>query len=197
MRPAVGKGLVAGVIVAGVVGLAALGILPILEAALLGAFAVLMAGILDLREAVRAIDLNVIVLIAAAFGLGRALEVTGLAGLAAGGLVQVFGGLGTWGALLGLVVATLILTELITNNAAAVLVFPIALEVAAGAGIDPRSAALALAVAASASFLTPIGYQTNTMVYGPGGYRFTDYLRLGLPLTILVCLMLPVLAAAL
>jgi di/tricarboxylate transporter len=90
------------------------------------------------------------------------------------------------GALFALVAATILLTELITNNAAAALMFPIALSTAASLGVDPRPLALAVAVAASASFLTPIGYQTNTMVYGPGGYRFQDYSRLGLPLTVLV-----------
>jgi di/tricarboxylate transporter len=81
---------------------------------------------------------------------------------------------------------TLALTEVVTNNAAAVLVFPIALAAAQEHGLAVRPMALAVAIAASASFLTPIGYQTNTMVYGPGGYRFTDYARLGLPLTLLV-----------
>ena len=82
----------------------------------------------------------------------------------------------------------MLLTELITNNAAAVLVFPIAISTAAAAGLDPRPFAVTVAVAASASFLTPVGYQTNTMVYGPGGYRFLDYLRLGLPMSVLVLL---------
>jgi di/tricarboxylate transporter len=77
---------------------------------------------------------------------------------------------------------------LITNDAAAVLVFPIAMSTAAAAGLDPRPFAVTVAIVASASFLTPVGYQTNTMVYGPGGYRFLDYLRLGMPMSILVLL---------
>ena len=76
------------------------------------------------------------------------------------------------------------LTELVTNNAAAVVMFPIALAVAGPAGVDPRTMAIAVGVAASASFVTPIGYQTNTMVYGPGGYRFGDYVRVGLPVSL-------------
>jgi len=88
--------------------------------------------------------------------------------------------------LAAVVFATLALTELITNNAAAVLLFPIGIAAAHQAGVDPRPFAIAVALSASASFLTPIGYQTNTMVYGPGGYRFGDYARLGLPLTLLV-----------
>jgi di/tricarboxylate transporter len=96
--------------------------------------------------------------------------------------------LGRRGVLLGVVLATVLLTELITNNAAAVLLFPVGLAAAERAALDPRGVALAIAVAASASFLTPIGYQTNTMVYGPGGYRFGDYARLGAPLTLIVIL---------
>ena len=82
--------------------------------------------------------------------------------------------------------ATTLLTEVITNNAAAVVIFPIAISVAVASGLDPRTIAIAIAVTASSSFLTPIGYQTNTMVYGPGGYRFTDYLRAGIPLNVVV-----------
>jgi di/tricarboxylate transporter len=85
---------------------------------------------------------------------------------------------------------TIALTELVTNNATALLMFPLAIATAPAAGIDPRGMAVAVAVAASASFLTPIGYQTNTMVYGPGGYRFGDYARLGAPMTVLVVVVL-------
>jgi di/tricarboxylate transporter len=88
--------------------------------------------------------------------------------------------------LLGVVLATVLLTEIVTNNAAAALMFPIAVAAAGDVGADPRPFAMAVAVAASASFLTPIGYQTNTMVYGPGGYRFGDFARLGVPLTVMV-----------
>jgi di/tricarboxylate transporter len=103
--------------------------------------------------------------------------------------MAVAGGFGVIGALAGVLLTTIILTEIITNNAAAVLVFPIALAAAGSLGVDPRPFAMAIAVGASASFLTPIGYQTNTMVYGPGGYRFWDYARLGFPLTVLVGIM--------
>jgi hypothetical protein len=109
--------------------------------------------------------------------------------------MRTFGTLGVAGALLGIVLATILLTELITNNAAAVLVFPVAIAAAAAMGLDPRPVAIAVAIAASASFLTPIGYQTNTMVYGPGGYRFTDYGRLGAPLTVIVVTTVVVLAS--
>ncbi len=84
-----------------------------------------------------------------------------------------------------MVLATVALTQLVTNNAAALLMFPIAVSSAEAAGIDPRGMAVAVAIAASASFLTPLGYQTNTMVYGPGGYRVTDYVKVGLPITVI------------
>ena len=103
--------------------------------------------------------------------------------------MAVAGDFGPAGALLGVLVTTIIMTEIITNNAAAVLVFPIAMATAASLDLDPRAFAIAIAVGASASFMTPIGYQTNTMVYGPGGYRFGDYARLGFPLTLLVVVM--------
>lgn len=169
-----------------VVGLAATGTVPILQGALVAAIALVAARILSPLEARRAIDIEVIVVIASAFGLAAAMEASGLADTIATGLVGLFGDFGDRGVLLGLVLATIVLTELITNNAAALLMLPIAVQAAGPAGLDPRGAAIAVAVAASASFLSPIGYQTNMMVYGPGGYRFGDYLRLGWVLTLLV-----------
>ena len=93
-----------------------------------------------------------------------------------------------YGTLAALMIATVMLTELVSNAAAAAVMFPIAVAAAVDVGQDPRGFAIAVAVAASASFLSPIGYQTNTMVYGPGGYRFFDYARLGAPLTVIVIL---------
>ncbi|MGD2067587.1 MAG: SLC13 family permease [Gemmatimonadota bacterium] len=173
-----------------VVGTAAAGVLPILHGSLAAALLLLVSGVLTPGEARRAVDLNVVGLMAAAFGLAAAVEQSGLAAAIVGTMVSVAGGLGPWAVLLGLILVTLLLTELVTNSAAAVLVFPVAMAAAAAEGIDPRPVALAVAVAASASFLTPIGYQTNTMVYGPGGYRFGDYVRLGAPLTLLVVVVL-------
>jgi di/tricarboxylate transporter len=177
--------LVGAVLAAVVLGNAA-GLFPILQATLVGAFVLVATRVLTMAEARRAIDMDVIVLIAASFGLGRALEVTGLASTVAAGVQAPFAAWGPMGALLGLLLATIALTELITNNAAVVLMFPVAMVVAEAHGLDVRAVALAVAIAASASFLTPIGYQTNTMVFGPGGYRFGDYVRLGLPLTVLL-----------
>ena len=167
-----------------VVVTAATGTLPIVEASLLGALAMVLTGVLSVEEATNAVDLNVIVLIASSFGVGAAITTTGLASDLADGIVIALDALGGPVVLAGVAAATLVLTELITNNAAAVLMFPIALAVAAETGSDPHAFAVTVAVAASASFLTPIGYQTNTMVWGPGGYRFGDYARLGLPLTL-------------
>lgn len=170
----------------GVVGLAATGIFPILEGSLVGALVLVASRVLTPLEARRAIDIEVIVVIAAAFGLAAAMEASGLATTVADGLVGAFGGWGDRGVVLGIVLATIVLTEMVTNNAAALLMLPVAVSAAAATGIDPRGAAIAVAVAASASFLSPIGYQTNMMVYGPGGYRFADYARLGWVLTLTV-----------
>jgi di/tricarboxylate transporter len=170
----------------GVVALAAFGVVPILEGALLAALVLVATRVLSPLEARRAIDIEVIVVIASAFGLAAAMEASGLAETVASLLVEAFGGMGDRGVLLGIVLATVILTEMVTNNAAALLMLPIAVSAAASGGLDPRAAAMAVAVAASASFLSPIGYQTNMMVYGPGGYRFSDYARLGWVLTLTV-----------
>jgi di/tricarboxylate transporter len=175
-----------GLVLVVLVVLAATGLVPILQGSLVAALTLIALRILSVDEARRAIDLDVIGVIAAAFGLAAAVESSGLAATLARGLVGVFDGIGPSGILLGVLLATLLLTELITNNAAALLMFPLAMAAASEAGLEPRGLAIAVAVGASASFLTPIGYQTNTMVYGPGGYRFSDYIRLGLPLTVVV-----------
>ena len=180
------KAWLVGLILAGVVGSAGLGVMPILNAALLAVFALVLLGILTPGEARNAVDLDVILVIAGAFGLAAALEGSGLAERGAGLLVGAFGGMGATGGLLGIVLATIALVCIITNNAAAVLMFPIAISTAGQLGADPRPFAIGVAVAASASFLTPIAYQTNVMVYGPGGYRFGDYARLGAVLVVLV-----------
>jgi di/tricarboxylate transporter len=179
------SGLVA-LVTLSIVVLAGAGVMPILQASLVGAMALVLAGVLTAWEARQSIELDVLLVIAASFGIGAAIERSGLAALVGHGIVTTFSGWGPRGVLLAVTVATVVLTELITNNAAAVLLFPIALASAHSVGADPRPFAIAVAIAASASFLTPIGYQTNTMVYGLGGYRFTDFAKLGLPLTLLV-----------
>ncbi|HXV36785.1 MAG TPA: SLC13 family permease [Myxococcota bacterium] len=177
---------IVGALLLGIVVVAGSGLLPILHASLLAAIALVLLGVLSPGEARDAVDLDVVVVLAGSLGVGLALEHSGLADAIGSGLVELVGGSSRTAVLLGLVVATVALTEMITNNAAAALMFPIALAAAGDLGVDARPFAIAIAVAASASFLTPIGYQTNTMVYGPGGYRFGDYSRLGAPLTLLV-----------
>ncbi|MEO6445214.1 MAG: SLC13 family permease [Gemmatimonadaceae bacterium] len=172
-----------GLVVLMVVGAAGAGLVPILHASLVAAILVVVTRAVSTRAASEAIELDVLIVIAASFGLGAAIESSGLAATLSGGIVSVFSSYGTRAVLLGVVVSTVVLTEFISNNAAAALMFPIAIASAGQVGADPRSFAIAVAIAASNSFLTPIGYQTNTMVYGPGGYRFGDYMRLGLPLT--------------
>jgi di/tricarboxylate transporter len=180
------KAPLVGAVAVTMILLAAFNVLPILQGALVAAGVLIATRTLSVAEARDAVDLDVVVLIGAAFGLGAAIETTGLAQQIAEGFVAGLSPLGTIGIVLGLVLATSVLTEMVTNNAAAVVVYPIAISIAAGAGLDPRLLAMAVAVAASTSFLSPIGYQTNTMVYGPGGYRFADYLRAGIPLNLTV-----------
>lgn len=169
-----------------IVTTAATGLLPMVTAALLGGASLVVFGVVSPREARAAVDLDVIVTIGSAFGLAAAMESSGLAASIATGLVNGLGSLGPTGLLAGVVIATVLLTSLLTNTATVLLIFPIAIATANTFEIDPRGFALAIAVAAGTAFLTPIGYQTNMMVYGPGGYRFTDYLRLGVPLTVAV-----------
>ncbi len=184
------KAILVGAITLAIVLAASLEIIPILQASLLGAVALVVFGAVTPSEARDAVDLDVIIVIAAAFGVAAAVETSGLAQIVADGMVEAFDVFGPPGILTGVVVATVVLTGLVSNNASALLMFPIAVAAATGAGLKPRGFAIAIAVASSVDFLTPIGYQTNTMVYGPGGYRFADYPRLGCPLTLLVVITL-------
>jgi di/tricarboxylate transporter len=180
------KAWIVGVVAAAIVLAAGGGLLPIFQASLIGAGVLVALRVLTPGEARNSVDLDVVLIVAASLGIGVAIEESGLASELGALLVGAFSGLGRTGVVLGVAVATVVLTEVVTNNAAAAVVFPIAMAAAADFGADPRPFALVVAVAASCSFLTPIGYQTNTMVYGPGGYRFGDYARFGFPLTIVV-----------
>lgn len=154
------------------------------RATILAAILLVGVGVLRPREARDSVDVNVVLMIGGAFGLGQAVSSSGLADRISGALLDI-GFAGTFGAIVGVVITTMVLTELITNAAAVALVFPIALDIAEQSGLDPRVMIMGAAIAGSSSFLTPVGYQTNTMVYGPGGYRFTDYLRLGIPMSLI------------
>ncbi|MDR5907805.1 SLC13 family permease [Franzmannia qiaohouensis] len=172
-------------ILAGMVITSATGLLSILEAALLAGGAMLATRCITASKARRYVDLSVLVVIAASFALGAAMTTTGAAAQVAQWLLLI-DDLAPWAALALVYVMTVVFTELITNNAAAVLMFPIAVAVAEQLGVSFMPFVIAIMFAASASFMTPLGYQTNLMVLGPGGYRFTDYLRLGAPLSLIV-----------
>lgn len=158
-----------------------------LEAALVAAAVVVGSRVVSFAEAKRSIDLDVVLMIAASLGIGSAVEQSGLAADIAGFATDSLGFAGVVGVVLGILITTTLLTELVTNNAAAAVVVPIAIIAAQEVGLDLRVMAIGVAVMASSSFLTPIGYQTNAMVYGPGGYRFADFARVGgvLNLTVL------------
>jgi di/tricarboxylate transporter len=171
------------------IALTASELVPLLNASLGVAVALLATRVLTPRQARNALDLDILVLIAAAFGLGAAVTASGLGEVIASVLVSGMSPLGAIGALAGVLIATMALTELISNNAAAALMFPIALSTATALGVDPRPMVVTIMLGASLSFLTPIGYQTNLLVYGLGNYRFSDYTRLGIPLN-LICIVL-------
>ncbi len=162
-----------------------LGILPLLAAAGLGVVILMVTRCISGMQARELIDWRVLVVIALSLGISVAVERSGLAGAVGQVIVNTGGGLGSMGALALVYALTALYTSFITNNAAAAFLFPIALSVAATLGMDPRAFAITVLVAAGASFATPISYQTNLMVYGPGGYRFVDFLKIGLPLQIL------------
>jgi len=169
------------------------GLLTLFEAALGAAIGVVFVGALSLGEARRAIDLNVIMTMAVAISLGGAIQASGLANQAAS-IIQRVDFFGDRGLVLVTVLITIALSELLTNTAAAALMIPVVLSVASDLGVEPRLLAMSVLFAASCSFLSPIGYQTNLMVAGLGGYRFTDFSRVGAPLTISAVIIVTVLA---
>ena len=164
--------------------LAGLGWLSMLKAAVLAAILMLVTGCCSPTRALQSIEWSVLLVIAAALGLSEAMQVTGTAEAIAETLLSVVGST-PFLALAVIYGVTSLLTELITNNAAAALMFPIALSVAQTLGVSYMPFVIAIMISASASFSTPIGYQTNLMVYGPGGYKFTDFMRIGIPLNLL------------
>jgi di/tricarboxylate transporter len=173
-------------IVTGVVLLPALGLTTILVSALMGVVAMLVTRCIEPDEAYQDIDWMVIVLLAAILPLGEAMHATGAADWIAHGLVGIATPLGPHGVLAGLLLLTTLFTAVISNAAAGVLFTPIALALAASLGYSPLPFIFAVMIGASNSFLSPVGYQTNAMIYGPGGYTFFDYIRLGAPLSLLV-----------
>lgn len=164
---------------------AATGIFSMFQASFMAAGLMVLTGCLAPASVKKSIDWTVLLVIGATLGIGNAMEVTGTAVHLASGMMGFLAS-NPHLALAGIYVATWVLTELVTNNAAAVLIFPIALSVASSLGVSYMPFIFVIIMAASASFSTPIGYQTNLMVYGPGGYHFTDFTKIGLPLNLLV-----------
>ena len=172
-------------LLAGMVVIVALGWVGMLKAALLAGGLMLLAGCCSWSTAKNSVDRQVLLVIAASIGLGRAMQSTGMAEVIAGSLISL-AGQNPWGVLVVVYGVTMVFTEMLTNTAAAVLVFPIALATAGALQVNFMPYVITVMMAASASFATPVGYQTNLMVYGPGGYHFTDYLRIGVPLDLLI-----------
>lgn len=171
-----------------VIALSAFEVLPIVALALIAAGVVIAAGCLDPKDAYDSIQWNILILIFGMLAVGLAMEKTGAAALIVGFLAQQAAGLGPIAVLALIYVITSALTETISNNAAAILITPIAMGLGVELGVDPRAFVVAVMFAASASFATPIGYQTNTLVYNAGGYKFMDFVRIGLPLNILLAI---------
>lgn len=179
-----GHAPVAVLALAAIVALAALGVAPILMLAIMAVALVLVTRCIDAEEAFSFIDGRLLALIFSMLAIGAALESSGAVALIVEAIAPALSDLPPFLLVWAIYLLTSVLTELVSNNAVAVVVTPIAIGLASAMGLDPRPLVVAVMVAASASFATPIGYQTNMLVYGPGGYRFTDFLRVGIPLNL-------------
>ncbi|NIY78151.1 SLC13 family permease [Celeribacter sp. HF31] len=167
-----------------IVVLAALGVAPILMLSVIAVAVVLTTRCIDADEAFSFVEGRLLALIFAMLAVGAALDASGAVELIVDAVAPLLSGLPVFFVVWAIFLMTSILTELVSNNAVAVVVTPIAIGLANTMGLDPRGLVVAVMIAASASFATPIGYQTNTMVYGPGGYKFTDYMKVGIPLNL-------------
>ncbi|MEP1536841.1 MAG: SLC13 family permease [Paracoccaceae bacterium] len=168
----------------GIVTLAAFGVAPILLLSVVGVTFVLVTRCIDAEEAFSFVDGRLLTLIFSMLAIGAALQASGAVSLIVEALAPTLGQLPPFLIIWAIYLLTSVLTELVSNNAVAVVVTPIAIGLAGAVGVDPRPLVIAVMVAASASFATPIGYQTNMLVYGPGGYKFTDFMRVGIPLNL-------------
>ncbi len=184
-RPRHGQAYLAWAILIGVIAAVSFGFISMLNAALLGAGLMIVTRCCSVSQAEKSLDLNVIITIAASFALGTALEKTGVAQFLADGIIQFSQNI-DWLLLVLTYITVSLLTEVITNNAAAILMLPIVLKITEITGLNSEPFVFAIMMAASASFATPLGYQTNLMVYGPGNYRFADFLRVGVPMNLLI-----------
>ncbi|PIE71789.1 MAG: SLC13 family permease [Deltaproteobacteria bacterium] len=170
----------------GMVGTATLGLADIMTCALTAAFLMIITGCLQMRVAYKSLQGDVLLLIAGTIALGTAMQKTGASAFYANGFINLFSGASPGMVLGAMILLTSVSTHILSNNATAVLLLPIALSTAMAIGVDPKPFIIGICLGASACFATPMGYQTNLMVYGPGGYRFIDYLKLGMPLNLLV-----------
>lgn len=178
-------GIAIGILCA-VVIVSATHVLPITIAAIAGALLVILTGCLNTRDAYQCIEWNVLFMIYGMLGIGMAIDKTGGAEWLAMGVTQAMERFGPHAVLAVTYLIAVILTEVVTNNAVAILMTPIAISIAASMHVDPRPFLVAVMFGASASFITPIGYQTNTYVYGAGGYKFSDFIKIGLPLSLIL-----------
>ena len=172
------------------VALAAFNVAPILLLAVIAVALVLVSGCIDADEAFSFVDGQLLALIFAMLAVGAALQNSGAISLIVDSISPTLSDLPPFAVIFAVFLLTTILTEIVSNNAVAVIMTPIAISLAAALGIDPRPLVVAVMIAASCAFATPIGYQTNTLVYGPGGYKFTDFMRIGMPLNLsmsLIC----------
>lgn len=181
-----GKAWIAIIAVLAVMALSAFEILPIAGAAFMAVAVVIVAGCVDAREAYNSIHWPILMLILGMMAIGSAMETTGAGALLVDRLLDVVGPLGPVVVLSIVYGLTSLLTEFMSHNASAILITPIAIDIAAKMGVDSRPFLVAVMFAASASFATPIGYATNTLVYAAGGYKFTDFVKVGLPLNLLL-----------
>jgi di/tricarboxylate transporter len=180
------KAWIAFLIFSAMIVAASLGLANIMVCALTAAFLMILTGCLQIRDAYRALQADVLLLIVGTIALGAAMQKTGTSQLYAQAFLEILSGYSPAFVLAGVILLTSISTQILSNNATAVLLFPIAVSTALGLGVDPKPFIMGVCFGASACFATPIGYQTNLLVYGPGGYRFSDYLKLGIPLNVLV-----------
>ncbi len=178
------KAPVAILALAGVVLLSSFGILSIGVAAILAVGLIFLTRCIDAEEAWGAIDGNVLVLIFAMLAVGVGLERAGSVDIVVSSLVPILTSVPEWAVIIAVYVMSVLLTEIVTNNAVAIIVTPIVITLASQLGVAPEPLVIAVMFAASASFATPIGYQTNTLVYAAGGYRFTDFFKAGIPITL-------------
>ncbi|MCZ6768049.1 MAG: SLC13 family permease, partial [Acidobacteria bacterium] len=177
----------------GIVALVSFNVLSIVEASLMGMGLMLLTGCLRLQDLYSHLSWQTIVMLACLIPVGSAMENTGLANLAATRLVAELDVWGPLAVLSGVYLLTSTLTAVMTNNATAILMIPISLSAAQHLQVSPQPFVMAVLFAASASFMTPIGYQTNLFIFGPGGYKFTDFLKVGAPLNLLFWILATVL----